>query len=519
MNSRWTLLALAATLTFAGAGCVDREAQKQAQATAKIVTDPTVEVAVVTPAVKPMQQSIVVTGEVTTSSDTQVGPKASGKLVAVYVNDGDEVRAGQVIAQMDTSTLNAQLNQAIAQQLSAQGTLTQTQAQLTQALRNQAVNPSKSSAAIRSAQAQLRSAQANLQKTLAGARPQERLQAQAQVASAKANLDTQSKQLDRIRNLVQQGALAGSQLDAQQATYEAAKTQYENAVQSLNLIKEGNRAEDIAAARESVRAAQEGVRTAQANQELDASLADQVAAVRAQIASAKAGVQAAQAAVAQARQAVSDATIRAPFSGTVSGKPVQVGTVLSPGSPIVRIVGTQGVYFEGDVPSEVVNQVQSGQPVEVSIDALQSRTFPAKVVTVGFLGSSIGRLFSARIGFIGAPPEIKPGMFARGTIQLRTVPNATTVPSTAIQKDDKGTSYVMTVSGDKAVKTPVQVGLTQGLDTQIIGLPTNAKVVVQGQVNLVDGAKVRVGKPAGASDSSAPPAGATGAAGAPGANA
>ncbi len=491
MKIRFLTLATIA-LALAG-GCVNREAQQQSKETAAVINNPTAEVVAQPATTKTLQQTLVVTGDVTTSSDSQVGPKASGRVTQVFVKDGDSVSAGQAVAQMDTSILAEQLQQAIAQQAASQGTLSQAQSALSQALRNQAVNPSKSAAAIRSAQAQLRSAQANLAKVKAGARPQERLQAQAQVASAKANLDTQTKQLERIKNLVQQGAIAGSQLDAQQATYEAAKTTYDNAVQNLNLITEGNRVEDIAAAQEAVQTATEAVATARANRQLDTLYGDQVANANAQIASAKAQIQVAASGIAQARQNLADATIRAPFAGKVSGMPVQPGTVVGPGTAILRLVGVQGVYFESDVPSEMVNGLKIGQSVAVTIDAIPGRTFPGTVRTVGSLGSSVGRLFSARIEFLGAPTEVKPGMFARGTIVVRTVPNATVLPTTAVLKDDKG-SYVMTAESGKAKRVPIETGLVQDLVTEVKGLPADAQVIVQGQTTLSDGAPIKVVK-------------------------
>ena len=480
-------------LVLFGGGCVNREAQKQAKETAAVINDPTAQVVAQPAEVRTLRETVVVTGDVTTSDDAQVGPKASGRVERVLVDDGDRVVAGQPIAIMDTSVLASALAQASAQEAQARGTLGQAQAALSQALTNQALNPAKSDAAIRNAQAGLRSAQAGLTKSRAGARPQERLQAQAQVASAKANLDTQTKQLDRIRNLVQQGAVAGSQLDIQQATYEAARTTYQNAVQALNLIQEGNRTEDVAAAQEAVRAAQAGVATARANKSLDALFGDQVLNARAQIAAAQAGIQAAQAGAAAARQNLADATIRAPFAGTVSGKPIQPGTVVGPGTAVVRLVGGQGVYFEGSIPSETINDLKPGQSVSIAVDAVPGRSFPGVVRTVGTLGSNVGRLFSARIVFAGAPSEVRPGMFARGTIVLRTIPNATVLPTTAVLKDDEG-AYVMVVEGGAAHKARVTAGLEQGDATQVTGLPANAQVIVKGANNLAENAKVRTVK-------------------------
>lgn len=482
-------IALAALL-LAGGGCVNREAQKQARETAAVINDPVVQVVAQPANYGNVQETVTVTGDVTTAADSQVGPKASGRVTQVLVNDGDRVAADQSVAQMDTSVLAAQLAQASAQEFQARATLGQAQSALSQALRNQAINPQKSTAAIGSAQATLRSAQANYAKVKTGARPQERLQAQSTVASAKANLETQTKQLDRIRNLVQEGAIAGSQLDTQQAAFEAARTQYQNAVQSLNLIQQGNRAEDVAAALEQVRAAQQGVETAKANQSLDALYIDQVSNARAGIAAAQANIQAAAAGVAQAKQNLADATIRAPFAGTVAGRPVQPGTVVAPGSAILRLVGSQGVYFDGNIPAETINDLKAGQPATISVDAVPGKTFPGTVKTVGNLGSSVGRLFSARIVFDGVPADVRPGMFARGTIVLRTVRDAATVPSTAILTDDTG-SYVMLVQNGAAHKTRVTPGLVQGESTQVTGLPPGAQVIVKGASSLAEGAKVK----------------------------
>ena len=249
--------------------------------------------------------------------------------------------------------------------------------------------------------------------------------------------------------------------------------------------------EDVRAAQEQVRAAQEEVTTARANKSLDTLYGDQVANAQAQIQAAQAQIQAAQSGVAQARQNLADATIRVPFAGTVSGRPAQPGAVLSPGGTIVRIVGGQGIYFEGSIPSDTVNDVKPGQRVTVKVDALGNRTFPATVRTVGNLGSTQGRLFTARIVFDGAPSDVKPGMFARGVIVLRTIPGATVVPTVAIQKSEDGGAYLMVAQNGVAKRAPIEIGLAQGDISQVSGLPAGAAVIVRGQTGLQEGAKIK----------------------------
>lgn len=484
MNLNSKMFVAAGLLTLSLTGCVDRQAQKEAKATQQFVSNPLKTVSVQTVKEQTLVQTQELTGSVTSGEDTQIGPKTTGRLVAVYVKDGDPVSAGQVIAEQDISTLRDQLNMALAGLSSAN-------AQLSQAKANALVGPSKSSASVAAAQAQLRSAQAGLQKAKAGARPEERQQAEWQVRSAKSALDTARAQLDRQQQLFNQGASARQQLDQAQTAYDAALTAYNAALQSQ--LAQASRPEDVMVAEEAVRSAQENLRSAQGQKRLDVLLDDQVRA-------AMAGVQSAQAQVAIARQAVEDAKIRAPFAGHISGKPMQAGGIASPGSTIARLVGGQGAYFEGQVSEDMVSSMAVNSPVTIKVDALPARTFEGHIAGVNPMGTDVGRLFTVRVMFHGSTDGIKPGMYARGTVTIRTIPNSIVVPVSSIVKNGaQNTVYV--VEGDKAKAVNVKPGVRQQDMIQVDGLQAGQQLVIQGQDTLTDGAKVSVDKSGQASAS------------------
>lgn len=488
-------------MVLSGAGCVDRNAQAQAKRTEQIITDPVVVVTATTAQTRTIAETLEITGSVTTADDTQVSAKGAGKLVSVTVRDGDPVRPGQVIAQLETTQLQTQLRQALAQ-------VAQARAGLSQAISNAAINPSRSAAGVRQAQAQLaaarqqlKSAEAQYARVRNGARPEERRQAEANVAAAKQNLDTAQKNLNRVSRLVAEGALAASALDNAQNQYQSAASQYENALQALNIVQTGARSEDllvaqaaVGQAREAVRQAQEGVRVAEAQQRLDVTFNDQVAAAQAQVSAAQAQVQSIQTSIA-------DATIRAPFGGRISGKPLQPGTVVSPGVPIARIVGGEGAYFEGQVPEVSVARITVGQQVQVTVDALPGQRYTGTVVAVSPQGESVGRLFRVRISLLGATESLKPGMFARGNVQLRVVPNAVVVPATAIVRRSNQ-DLVFIAQGETAKRVNVRRGLQQGDLVQIDGVNPGDRVIVQGQSALEDGSKIREEKPTAANSAS-----------------
>jgi RND family efflux transporter MFP subunit len=455
-------------------GCVNRDAQKQAKQTQQILSNPTLPVQTEAVKYQSLAETLDITGDLTTAQDVQVGPKVGGRVVLVMVRDGDAVSAGEVIAEQDSTQQLSNLQQALAAVRNAQS-------QYSQAVANAAIGPSKTAAAVSGAQAQVRSAQASLKKALAGARTEERLQAEWQVKAAKTNLDTAQKDLERIKTLVDEGAVPRQQLDQAQNTFAAAQAQYNAALQSQNIVLNQTRPEDIEVAREAVRQAQEALAGAKAQQKLDVLYNDQVQSAQATIQSAQAQVQIAQ-------QALDDTKIRAPFAGKISGKPIQAGTVLSAGEPVARIVGNSGIYFEGQVPEEQVARVGVGRPVQVRIDAVNA-VLQGHVAAVNPLGADVGRIFTVRVQLDGNLAGIKSGMFARGEVTLRVLPNVVVVPSAAVlQRNNQNLVFV--VDNGKAKSVNVTLGVRKQDMVEVKGLTPGQDVVISGQQGLSDGTPV-----------------------------
>ncbi len=474
------LLPLSLLALAAGPGCVDRQAQDVAKQTSEIVTNPVKTVTAERPRAQTLEETVDVSGDVTTSADVQASFKTGGRLAAVAVNDGDRVTEGQPLASLDTSTLLPAVQQAQAQ-------VATTRAGLQQAISNARLNPAKTAAGVRQAQAQVRSARAALTKALRGARPEERAQAQAQLASARSARDTTRKDRDRYRALVKEGAISQQRLDQAQNAYETALAGFNTATQTLATLTNGTRSEDVSVAREAVRQAEGALATARANQSLDVTYRDQVEAARGQVEAAQAGLR-------LATQNLADAQLKAPISGTILGKPLRPGSVVAPGTPVARIIGEGGVYFEGQVPSARLATIQAGQEVRARIDAIPGKLFAGRIASISPQGEATGRLFVARIVFEGGAPGVRPGMFARGTIVVKRDPNALTLPTSALLTDGPK-RFVYVNDGGKAKRKDVTLGIVVGDRTQVLGLSATDEVIVQGGSGLVEGDKVRTEAP------------------------
>ncbi|MDI9634657.1 efflux RND transporter periplasmic adaptor subunit [Kamptonema cortianum] len=481
-----TLIASAIVVSaFALPGCVNRAAQEQAKETAKIVTDQTQVVTAVAAEERDVPHSLSVTGSIVTDEDVAISAKQAGRLTAVYVRDGSVVKAGQVIAQQESSEAMARLKQARANADAARAAVRQAKLEAETA-------PSRSDAAVKASEARVRQAKAALDKALNGSRAEEKAQAKANLDRAKSDLDLAKKTLERSKRLFEEGAIAKAQLEADQNRSDNAQAAYNSALEQYNLILDAVRPEDIEQAREALKQAEQQLKIDQSNKRLDANLSDRVRSAQAQLDSALEGV-------ALAQTALADLTIRAPMSGKVSGKPAQPGAFMTPGAPICRLINTGGVYMEADVPEKDVVTIQPGMPVAVYVDALGATAFSGQVAAIDPLASNLGRLYKVRISFQTSNAQLKPGMFARGELNLGTDRSVMTVPSASIQRDGESASiYTVaksTEGGDsELIAKKVSVKIVRSFNglTIVEGVSPGDQVIVKGATKLVDGAAIRL---------------------------
>ncbi len=425
-----------------------------------------------------LTEEIEVTGDLKSYLDTQVAAKIDGKVVQVRVREGDRVRKGQVIAMLDQSDRRIQLRQ-------AEAALRAAEANLKQAEVAARVQPDLTDAQIQSARSALLTAQARLRALQAGARPQERQQAEQQVAAARANFELAKANFERARQLYEQGAIPKQQYDAQRAAYEAAQAQLRQAEETLSLIREGPRREDIEAAEQAVKQAEEAYRQAILGKSQIELRQSQVAAARAALAQAKANL-------AYAQQQLNETLIRAPFDGWIAQRFVDVGMAIGQGMPVARVVDLSRLYFEATLPETLLREVRVGMPVSVRIDAFPQRGFAGRVEAIYPATADNARNLRLRVTLTNpADLPLKTGLFARGTILLRTYRNVPLIPKLAlIEKGD--TARVFVVENNIAKSRPVRIRASNAETVYAEGVKPGERVVIRGQDLLSDGQPVRI---------------------------
>jgi membrane fusion protein, multidrug efflux system len=219
----------------------------------------------------------------------------------------------------------------------------------------------------------------------------------------------------------------------------------------------------------------------------------------------------AEAALQLAEAKLAKTEIKAPFSGIIGLRVMSIGDYVKEGADIVNLEAIDPLKVDFRVPEIYMRQVQVGQTLQVSLDALPGKTYDGHVFAINPLVDATGRSIVIRAQVKNADTALRPGMFARVRLITRDQQEALVVPEQAIvpQGDEQ---YVYKVLDGKAVRTRVGVGQRRDGRVEIVsGLSAGDTVVSAGQLKLRDGASVAIAgngarAVAGGPDSDAPPA-------------
>lgn len=435
-----------------------------------------------------IKATVLATGQVVSSTDLQLSFKNSGTVAKIYVKEGDKVPQGQLLASLEQRDQTAAYTQ-------AQGALAQ--------------------------------AKANYEKIIAGASSEDIAVAQVTLSNAQKSLqDTKNQQTVLVNNAYQtlmnsgltatpaignnssytatiSGTYTGSDQGVYQITVYASgdgmKFQYSglesgngrvdvspqplgtrglyiqfssqsistNNVwtvtipnnQSSTYITNYNAYQSaLQTQKAAITAAENTVASAQAALDLKKAQARpaDVDAASAQILIAQGQVQAAQA-------ALDNTVIRAPAAGTVTSVDIKVGELASALKEVLVLQDVGNLHVEANVSEANIAQIQPGQVVDLTFDALgPDRHFVGQVQTVNpastLVSGVVNYLVKASMDNI---PEIKPGMTANMTVLTAQKPEVLTVPQRAvIFHNDK--SFVRVVD-DAKKKTYHEVEVGTGL--------------------------------------------------------
>jgi len=410
-------------------------------------------------------------GSIQAAREAKLSFGTSGKIAKISIDEGDEIKKGQVIATLDTSALELALTQA---------QVALTQAQLTQQSTEYELKLTKDKKdtldlALLNAQINLRTAKYNLDKAKDVYRWPEVEEAQAEVDRARSFLQyaldglAEASTPNEVTMWTNTVARAQANLDAVEAKLKAQLAGYDT--------------EEVAIKKMQVDAAEMALSQAQKN--LD-TINEEIALKEIQTKYARESVTLAQKSINEAQRQLSEAAVAAPFDGVVAEVRAEEGDTISPTNTIVHIIDQSNMELTVELDEIDIPGVRPGQEAVITLDALPGKKFNGKVTTIFPLPNVVGGvvLYNVKINFdVPGDTGIKVGMSASADIITNQRSNVLLVPSRAITLDSQGKPVVKVTVGQQITERPVVAGITDEINTEIVsGLAEGETVVVESRV-------------------------------------
>jgi membrane fusion protein, multidrug efflux system len=189
-------------------------------------------------------------------------------------------------------------------------------------------------------------------------------------------------------------------------------------------------------------------------------------------------------------------TVRAPISGVLEDRLVEIGSTVMPGAPVARIVDLDPVKVSAGVPERYAGEIRTGATVQLEFDRADGRVFTGRTTYVGATVEPGSRTFPIEVSVANAGGALKPGVVARLRIERRTMSDALLVPREAVIRGESGYMvYVVVRDGDRAIVETRSVETGPGSAGRVVvssGIAAGAEVIIVGQQQVTGGDVVEV---------------------------
>ena len=311
---------------------------------------------------------------------SDISSRVTGTVKTVLVVENQRVKAGDVLAELDTSDLDLALLQAKAQ-------VAQAEAQLKSESPNVGITERANKTLVTSTGSDLASAQAGLAQA-----QQQVAQIGAQLAQAQANDKTAQTDRSRAANLVKSGSVSQADFDARDNAATASSANVAALTAALG-------AAHAAVAEQNARLLALHSRVSEATENAPR----QLEAREASVAWRTASLDLAKAQLAQAELNLTYAKVIAPVSGVIGKKSMAVGDHVQPGQQLVAIAQIDSLWVTANFRETQLQRMHAGQHVKLHIDAIDSDLDG----TVESFGGATGSRFSV------LPPENASGNYVK----------------------------------------------------------------------------------------------------------
>ena len=369
---------------------------------------------------------LTATGYIIPHHRIEANSKVTGRVAWIGVEKGDQVKEGQVLVRLEDQEFRAQYEQA---------------------------------------HGASESARAQLEQLEHGSRPEEIQQAENNLGEARATAANDKINLDRTKNLFDQGVVSKQALDDATARYEASEQRVHSLEQTHVLAKIGPRAEEIARAKGAL--AQAEGQAAYAKAQLDATV------------------------------------IHAPITGTILERSVEKGELLtgqfaSAARPVFALADLNDIQADLDISQDDFAKLTLHQKAIVTVDAFPDLQWNGVIAEVSPEANRQKATIEVKVQILKPDFHLRPEM--NTTVRFIADENKSGsqqqalgafVPSAAI-RDADGNKYVLIALQGKAIKRDVKILSQRSAGALVSGLNGGETVITTAPEGLKDGDKIKI---------------------------
>lgn len=395
-----------------------------------------------------VNESIEALGQVIFREKVNLSSKVSGRLSRINVREGQRVRKGEVIAEIERLPLEISLKQQ--------------EAELDIAKKSLELAEAKYSDALKGVEIKLKSI----------------VKARAEVNDKRVSYENMDNILKNKTVLFEAGGVSESELKNVKTEHTTLYTRYELAKADYEIQQVGYRDEDIISEGLSVPATEKG--------RIDVFKRINTKIERAEVESARSRVKQAENNLLSTRIMLDETYIRSPINGIAASRNMETGEMVREDSVITTVIDISSVYISMNINERDLVKINKGQSISFSADAMgKSRNFTARVETVSPVLDTKSR--TAEVKAITSNPsgDLLPGMFVRGIISTGKQERGIVIPVSAVLKKDDGKSEVYVVKNSIVFRINVVTAGENGGDARVIEGLSPGDIIITGGLNSV----------------------------------
>ena len=191
----------------------------------------------------------------------------------------------------------------------------------------------------------------------------------------------------------------------------------------------------------------------------------------------------------RARKMLEDAKVKAPMTGVINSRFVELGSLIAPNAPLFDIVDDSRLKVTVNVPETRVKYLEKGQKVSATNNSTPGKTYTG---TINFIGIKTDRGLNYPVEiYLDRDPELHIGMYLKARFGDNASRNGVLVPRKAIVGSAKAAN-VYVVEDGKAVQREVVLGEMVGDKVEILdGVSAGDEIITAGIMNVADGTEIR----------------------------